>query len=230
MRRRPPRKQEQKPEKENSSLIKSFVGEMELGSHSQVWEPITYRGLIMFADLVVGGEEKTLLFEFLSKIEGIEKAVKKTKLKAKVFREKKDETESIDPYMVLEDTEKNRGIVIQNEPMLENQPFGILFFDGEKTVSYSETKKRVPRLFQTRGVELERSALAYLIKKPNHDEIEEALLNLNDLPETIDREFVKQVERYIKVKGIPPEGASTLKLKRAWEPEEKGSSDVHVEG
>ena len=88
----------------------------------------------------------------------------------------------------------------------------------------------MPRLFQTRGVELETSALNCLIEKPNHEEIEEAILNLEDLPETIDRRFVEKVERYVQVKGIPPEGTSTLELKRRREPEKRGkTSDIYIE-
>lgn len=219
------RKKRKIPKKGNAEMIRAFLENSGVGSDYEVWAPYIYHGLIGFVDLVLIRKERTFLFEFLPKVKEMEKAVKNTKLKAKIFRKKKEVTKTVDSYMVLEDKEENRKVVVQNDSMLENQPFGILFFDGEKTVSYSGTKRRVPRLFQTRGVELERSALAYLIEKPNHEEIEEAILNLTELPETIDREFVKGVERYVKVKGVPPKDTSSLVLKRTRE-SEKGESNV----
>ncbi|KXA95063.1 hypothetical protein AKJ36_01610 [candidate division MSBL1 archaeon SCGC-AAA259I07] len=180
----------------------------------EAWVPYAHRGLVGFVDLVVDKNGRKFLFEFLSGVKNMEKAVKNTKLKAKIYKKAESASGSIDSYLVLKDREPNRKAVVQNEEMLKTQPFGILFFDGERTVSYSGTKERVPRVFQTRGVELETSALNYLIGKPNHEKMEEAILNLEDLPETIDRDFVEKVERYIQVKGMPPEGASALELKR----------------
>lgn len=218
------------PTKNNTGLIRSFVSEMGLENDYEVWVPYTHRGFIGFVDLVVDRKKKTFLFEFLSKAKNMERAVKNTKLKAKIYREGETATKPVDSYLVLEDGEPNRRAIVQNEKMLKTQPFGILFFDGERTVSYSGTRERVPRVFQTKGVELETSALNYLIEKPNHEEIEEAILNLEGLPETISRDFVEKVERYIQVKGIPPEGTSSLELKRDREPKRRGkTSDVYVE-
>lgn len=230
MRRQTAKRQREKATKrENIALIRSFIDNSEFGSDYEVWAPYIYRGLVGFVDLVVRRKKRTFLLEFLTGVEEMERTVKSIKLKTKIFKEKRGTTQSINAHMVLEDKKANREAVIQNGALLEHQPFGILFFDGERTVSYSGTKERVPRLFQTRGVELEKDALEYLIGEPNHEEIERAVLNLEDPPETIDRKFVERVKRYIQVKGVPSEGTSSLVLKRSREPKkEKRTSNVYV--
>lgn len=219
----------QVPVKKNTGMIRSFIEEMNLESNYETWVPYLHRGLVGFADLIVNRGGKKFLFEFVPEVKELEKIVKNTKLKEKIFREAKNETESLGSYIVLHDSESNRGAIIRNERLLETQPFGLLFFDGERTVSYSGTKERVPRIFQTKGVELETSALNYLMGKPNHEEIEEAILNLENLPETVDKNFVERVERYIHVKGIPSEGTSSLTLSRSEGGEENTASDIYVD-
>lgn len=82
---------------------------------------------------------------------------------------------------------------------------------GDGTIeSISEMTENIPRLFQTQKMELEKDALRKLISKPNHDEIERAILDSNDSPETITGEIVEKVNKYLKKNDEPPEHIGLL--------------------
>lgn len=122
------------------------------------------------------------------------------------------ETKNIDSYLVVIDNKRNRKAIFYHYTLLAEQPFEILFLNkGKGTIeSVSEMKENIPRLFQTKKIELRNDALKKLISNPNHDEIQRTILDSDNLPDTITGELVEKIDRYLKANEQPPENIASL--------------------
>ncbi|KXA99349.1 hypothetical protein AKJ41_05580 [candidate division MSBL1 archaeon SCGC-AAA259O05] len=208
-----PHRKASKKEKKNTEMIRAFIDIQELRDNYEVWAPYFRRGVIGFADLVVENRSSISLFKFRHDAENLEKHVKSLKLENKFLPETRNaRSKTVHPYLVLEDKEKNRKSILSQLKLLENQPFEILLLDRERSRVESpfELREIIPRLFRARGMRLEEKALDDLIEKQNCAEIERAILNLDDSPDTVTSELVEQVAGYMKRNDEPPEDLEAI--------------------
>ncbi|KXA93139.1 hypothetical protein AKJ66_02725 [candidate division MSBL1 archaeon SCGC-AAA259E22] len=203
-----------KIEKGNSELIRSFINLKDNAENYEVWVPYSYHGILGFIDLIIEKGSEISIFKFARDAKNIEKIVKNFKLEITVYpKTRETSSKNIGSYLVFEDSKQNRRKVLSEKKLLEKQPFEIMFLNEEKNRIESIFKLRdsLPRLFQTRKIRLNEEALQELITNPNHNQIERAILNLEDPPETITRELVRETERYIERKDEFPSNTETLK-------------------
>jgi hypothetical protein len=57
---------------------------------------------------------------------------------------------------------------------------------------------------------LEDYAVEELISRSNHDQIEDAILNLDDPPTVVNRDFVRKMARYVRRYDKPPKDMEAL--------------------
>ncbi|KXA89904.1 hypothetical protein AKJ61_01835 [candidate division MSBL1 archaeon SCGC-AAA259B11] len=123
----------EKRKKEDKGLIKSFIAFSELKDNYEVWTPCKCRGMIVFIDLLVENGSRISLFEFSDRVKNIERSAKMVKLKTEILsQEKSPKSRPIRSYLVLKEGKKNRKTVLQQEPLLEGQPFEVLFLGDGK--------------------------------------------------------------------------------------------------
>ena len=197
----------------NSDLIKAFL---ELKGHPdnyEVWAPYAHRGIVGFIDLVIESRKEISVFKFTRDAKDIEEDVKGLKLETSVYPKSRNiDSKEIRPYLVVSDSRKNRDRILTNHRLLEDQPFEILMLNEERgqIEEIFGLKYSIPRLFQSEGLRLEEGALGEIISRPDHEDIEEAILNLDNPPESIDKEIINKVDRYLKRNETPPEDVSVL--------------------
>ncbi|KXB07105.1 hypothetical protein AKJ51_01990 [candidate division MSBL1 archaeon SCGC-AAA382A20] len=198
----------------NSDLIETFIEVQGRPENYEVWVPYSYHGIIGFIDLVVEGGTDISLFKFSKSAKNIEKLVKNFKLEIKIYPKSRNElSKNINSYLVFEDSKKNRKSIFSQEKLLEKQPFDIMFLnmEQEQIESLSELRDSLPRLFQTKKIRLEDEAIQELVTNPSHDQIESAILNLEDPPEVITKKFVRKTERYIERNNEFPHKTANLR-------------------
>ncbi len=200
-------------QEDNSTLIKEFVKTQNLQDNYEVWVPFTYRGITGFVDLVIENDSSLSIFKFTKKAKKLKGVAKSLKLETLVYPKSRDKDfDEIQSYLVIADNRRNRKAVFYQYSLLGSQPFDIIFLDkGDGSIeSISEMTENIPRLFQTQKMDLEKEALRNLISKPNHEEIERAILDSGDAPEIITGEMVKKVNNYLKKNDEPPENLVNL--------------------
>ncbi|KXA98061.1 hypothetical protein AKJ37_01510 [candidate division MSBL1 archaeon SCGC-AAA259I09] len=166
--------------------------------------------MVVFIDLVVENGSQISLFEFSKRIKNVEKPSKLVKLKAKLYsREKSPESRPVRPYLVLEEGKENRKTVLQQESLLEDQPFEVLFLGDGEVESFFREKERISGLFRAKNAKLREEALNELMIGPNHAQIEAAISHLDDLPDKVGSRFIEQIDKYIKRNGAPPRTVSS---------------------
>ncbi len=208
------KKIQKKLKKNNSELIESFIELQDQSENYEIWVPYFHQGIVGFIDLVIKNENETSLFKFIKKTKNIEEAIKSLKLEQSVYpKSQSTHSKTIHSYLVIEDREKNRKDILTREKLVKNQPFELLFLDRERKriESIFELRDNLPRLFQTKNIRLEESALDALTINPNHSEIERGLLNLEDPPQVITKRFVRKMQRYLKLNKKPPKNVEKLK-------------------
>lgn len=208
------KKIQKKLKENNSELIESFIELQDQSENYEIWVPYFHQGIVGFIDLVIKNENETSLFKFIKKTKNIEEAIKSLKLEQSVYpKSQSTHSKTIHSYLVIEDREKNRKDILTREKLVKNQPFELLFLDRERKriESIFELRDNLPRLFQTKNIRLEESALDTLTINPNHSEIERGLLNLEDPPQVITKRFVRKMQRYLKLNKKPPKNVEKLK-------------------
>lgn len=203
-----------KLKRENSDLIVSFLELWGFQENYEVWAPYHYQGILGFVDLVIEGKSEISLFKFARDTSNLEEDVKSLKLESQVFPKSRDSSpREVRSYLVLADSEENRRSIISSKKLLERQSFEILLLDQreKRLESIFELRYSVPRIFQTEGIDLEDEALDELICKPNHEELERALLDLDDPPHTITKDLVEEVDLYFKKNEQPPRDISSIR-------------------
>ncbi len=197
----------------NSDLIKNFLELKGYPENYEVWAPYAHRGLVGFVDLIIKNRNEISLFKFTRDSKNIEKDVKSLKLESSVYPKSRNiDSKQIKSYLVVSDSRKNRNRILNSYRLLEDQPFGVLMLnkEKEKIEQIFDLKYSVPRVFQSEDLRLKDEALVEVISRPNHEEIEEAIFNLENPPEVIDKEIVKRVDSYLKKNESPPEDVSVL--------------------
>ena len=200
--------------KENEDLIRSFIDLLGLREDYEVWVPYNYRGILGFIDLVIDKEGDLSLFKFVHDAQSLEEAVKSLKLETAIYpKSRNTDSDDIDSYLIIEDSKKNRRITLSQERLLDNQPFEILLLDKNKKhiEAIYELKYTIPRQFKAKDITLSEKALDSLIEKPNHTEVEEAILNLDNPPKSVSEDFVRKTHTYVKRNDELPENLSSLK-------------------
>lgn len=198
---------------ENSDLVKSFIGIQDLQECYEVWVPYSHRGITGFVDLVLETGNGVSIFKFLKKAKKLEQAVRTLKLESLFYPKSQGlEEDEIQSYLVIKDNRRNRKAVFYQYTLLGNQPFEILFLDPteEKIESVDEMKENIPKLFQTQKIRLEKDALKELISKPNHEEIERAILDCESSPDIVTEDLVKNMNKYLKRNETPPKDLTSL--------------------
>lgn len=197
----------------NSGLIKSFIELKDFREDYEVWVPYIHRGIVGFIDLVIESNEEISIFKFVDEAKKIENSVKSLKLERAIYPKARDaSSKNIESYLVLSDSRKNRKIVLSKYSLLGNQPFEILFLNQEEgyVESISELKDMLPRIFQTKDMELDDGALKRLISKPNHTKIERAILNCDGSPKKITEDLIEKTDRYVKRNDKLPEEFTSI--------------------
>ncbi len=192
----------------NSDLIRSFLKLKGHPENYEVWAPYIHRGLVGFIDLIIKNNSEISIFKFTRDSKDIEKDVKNLKLESSVYpKSQNTETKNIKSYLVIGDNRKNRQKIITNSRLLEGQTFEVLLLNEgkEEIEKIFELKYSIPRIFQSENLRLEDEALEELISRPNHKEIEKAIINLENPPEKIDKQIIEKMARYLKRNETPPE-------------------------
>ena len=202
----------------NKGLIETFLEVKGKRDGYEVWKPYFNKGMAGFIDLVVEDKNRISLYKFERDASSIGKIVKQLKLETRFFKKSKESSiQKINSFLVFSDTEKNRKNVLTDKKLLDNQPFEILILnEGTGRIeSLLELEYSIPRLFKSEGLELEDDALDYLLVKPDHDKIEDKVLDSKDHPEKITREYLEGFDIYFengsnfkpRKKGIQRSGA-----------------------
>ncbi len=202
-----------KNEEENSDLIKTFINIQDLQESYEVWVPYSYRGITGFVDLVLDSENGVSIFKFVKNAKKLEQAAKSLKLEGLFYPKSQGlEEDEVDTYLVIKDNRRNRKAVFYQYTLLGNQPFEILFLNTTKETveSVAEMRENIPKLFQTKKMDLKKDALKKLISKPNHEEIERAILECKNPPYEVTEELVKSMDKYLKRNEKPPEDLTLL--------------------
>ncbi|KXA89721.1 hypothetical protein AKJ62_02525 [candidate division MSBL1 archaeon SCGC-AAA259D14] len=197
-----------KYEEENSELIKSFIRTMELQDNYEVWFPYSHGGKTGFIDLILKSRRRPSVFKFLKNGKKLKQTVKELKLETILYKRSRDtETEDVYSYLVINDNKRNRKSVLYQYGLLANQPFEILFLNQteERIESITELKENIPKLFQTEDIRLGKGALRKLISRPNHGEIERAILGLENPPDEVTGSLVDKMDRYLQNNKKMPE-------------------------
>lgn len=200
-------------EEQNSDLIKTFINTHDLHEGYAVWVPYSYRGITGFVDLVLDSENGASIFKFVKDAKKLEQAAKSLKLEGLFYPKFQGMGEDeVDTYLVIKDNSRNRKGVFYQYTLLGNQTFEILFLNHteEKIESVTEMKKNIPKLFQTRKMKLENDALRKLISKPNHEKVERAILDCENLPDVVSEDLVDSMDKYLKRNETPPKDLTSL--------------------
>lgn len=219
----------------NSDLIKSFIELKNFRKDYEAWVPYIHHGIAGFIDLVIESKSEISIFKFVEKAKKIERAVKSLKLESTIYPKTREiSSKKVKSYLILLDNRKNRKAVISQYSLLGNQPFKILFLDreNERIESISELKDTLPRLFKTKNMRLDDGALKKLISKPNHHEIEEAILKCGDSLNLITVDLIEKIDNYLKRNEEIPEDFISVgnSGKRGEESYTGGTKKSQVEG
>lgn len=201
----------------NSDLIKAFIDVMGVRENYEVWAPYQYRGVLGFIDLVVEEDTKVSIFKFIRDASNLEEAVKNLKLEKKVYPKSRNVEKKIQSLLVAADNDKNRELIISLDPLLREQSFEILLLnkDEESVESYFESKYSIRQLFKSENLRLEEDALEELTKRENHTKITEAILGLEDSPDTVNRKFVRKVASYLRRNDQVPDSVDSLERQKS---------------
>ncbi len=202
-----------KSRKKNKNLIKAFVECLKFEGNYEVWSPYYYHGVLGFIDLVVENPSNVAIFDFWRDSEKIEDAVKQIKIETKFYSKERDlESENLNPYIVFEDNKDNRKTLMEEEKLIKEQPFSVILFNPEE--GSIETpfglRKTIKRLFHVKNIHPDEEALDYLVEIPDHEKIEEAVMNIENPPKIINKDFIGKVALYLKRNNEPPKSTSSL--------------------
>lgn len=199
----------------NSDMIMAYLEIEEIQDNYEVWAPYCYRGIMGFVDLVVETDSELSLFKFRKSASDMSEAIKGLKLEQKFFLlDRGSQSKTVRSYLVIADDERNRGLVLSKKKLLEGQPCEILFLNEkkERVESLFTLMEMVPRLFRAKGMRLEEGTLNEIMRRPNHEEVREAIMSLKDRPEVVTKKLVNRVVGYVREHGQPPEEVSSLGL------------------